>query len=54
MKHYHVDGSVTVYDSVEKYLKREESFHPVQGEDAAHCPYEQEELKFEDQKEHVK
>lgn len=54
VKHYHVDGSVTVYDSVEKYLKREESFHPVQGEDAAHCPYEQEELKFEDQKEHVK
>lgn len=46
---YHEDGTVTVYDSVEKYMKRNEEFHSPSFEDA--CPFgEQEELNFDAQK----
>lgn len=43
---YEDDGTVTVYDSVEKYLKREEEFHTPVTEDL--CPFgEQENLPLE-------
>lgn len=46
---YHEDGTVTVYDSVEKYMKRNEEFHSPSFEDD--CPFgEQEELNFDTQK----
>ena len=43
---YNEDGSITVYDSVEKYLKRKEEFHVPNKEDE--CPFaEQQELNLD-------
>lgn len=47
---YDKSGNITVYDSVEKYLHRKETFHPVSPEEE--CPFgTQEELPFMDGKE---
>ena len=46
---YETDGSITVYDSVEKYLKRKEDFHPVSLEDE--CPFEEQETLPTEKKE---
>ena len=31
--HYHADGTIDVYDSVEKYLHRDEEFHTISDEE---------------------
>ena len=47
---YHEDGTITKYDSVEKYLHRNEEFHPIPPEDEN--PFgEQIELSLDDRKE---
>lgn len=39
VKVYQEDGEITVYDSVKKYLKRNEQFHPLEG--LADMPFEE-------------
>lgn len=43
---YHEDGTITKYDSVEKYLHRTEEFHELTKSEADTCPFQQEELPF--------
>lgn len=33
VQEYHADGTVTIFDSVEKYLHRDEEFHPIMPEE---------------------
>lgn len=41
IRFYHGDGSVTTYDSVEKYLKREEEFHAVTVTEQLNLPFKE-------------
>lgn len=43
---YHEDGTITKYDSVEKYLHRTEEFHTLTQSESEICPFQQEELPF--------
>ena len=43
---YAEDGTITTYDSIEKYLHRNEQFHKPTNEEANFIPFTQEELPF--------
>ena len=45
---YDADGTITIYDSVEKYLKRNEQFHTVSETEWKEIPFKQEELPFKE------
>lgn len=52
---YHEDGTITKYDSVEKYLHRTEEFHTLTQSESEISPFQQEELPFtEDDEEKLK
>lgn len=43
---YNKDGSITVYDSVEEYLNRNNGFHPLSQEEKTVVPFKPENLSF--------
>ena len=45
---YDADGTITIYDSVEKYLKRNEQFHTVSETEWKEIPFKKEELPFKE------